>query len=469
MSRVPSSRPAGPPDVLLIMVDDLGLDLAVYGRQRVPTPVIDSLAAEGLVFTRAYAADGVCCPARSAVYTGLLPHENGMYGFMTDVRLHDDVETFDAILHRRGYFVAAAGKLHVSPLDRFRWDAPYRRLKRGDADGTRRIALELFAAARRSGRPFFVMINPLDPHLGSLDEEVARKSGTRFSPEAVTFDPDGLDYPQHRLQLAEYYDGIARADRVIGAILAALDDAGLAETTLVFLTSDHGSPEVIAKRTLYDKGVRVPLIARWPGRVPAGRRTGALVGNFDILATVLDLAGRPEPGLYSRSFAGVLREPDTAPGRTSLVLTHTLSRRATYYPIRGLVSGNWKYLRNLRRDLRTWLQYQQDLQRAIPRLPPERRRLALRRMQPPHEELYDLASDPFELHDLAQDPKFRGVLERLRTELRATLERTDDPLLFLWDHRPGMADPFGERYRERRGGWTSPRKTKKRPAAPNGR
>jgi N-sulfoglucosamine sulfohydrolase len=432
------------PNVVLIVADDLGRDIAAYGRDIVPTPAIDRLAGEGVVFERAYVADAVCCPSRSTIYSGLMPHTNGMMGFMDFTSLNDDVRVLPGLLRDAGYWVAGAGKLHVAPRDRFVWDAPFAPLERGDTPGNRKLFRELLDGAKASGRPFFLMLNPLDPHRGGRTEGV---------PQVVDVDDETMDdtaLPYHfRLRKPEsvrryYYRAIARLDETLGAILDELDTSGAARDTLVIFFSDHGEPHPGAKASLYEPGIHVPLIVRWPGRAAAGAREGSLVSAVDIVPTVLDAArAAPPPSLPGRSLLPLLRDPSPQPSEGDAVFaSHTYTLAPHYMPARAVVTPRWKYVRNLRPDVegRPNLVTLGALFRDSPdgRITRLFRRLALK----PPEELYDLENDPFEMNDLATDPEHRDVLEALRARLVEHLERTDDPLLFLWEPGVPENDPF---------------------------
>lgn len=436
-----------PPHVVLILADDLGIELRAYGRERVPTPRIDAFAAQGLVFERAYAASPVCCPARSAIYSGLYPHANGMFGFRESARLFDGVPVLTKILGDAGYFVAGMGKIHVFPPDRFEWSAPLLpKLDRGDAKTAAEGVRTLLRAGLASGKPVFLLVGLSDPHLGAVPEDIERNFA-KTDPASIVFEPDGIETPVEREVLAGYMDGLRRTDAVVGAVLDAIAEAGLADEALVVLTGDHGSPELGGKRALYEKGVRVPLIARWPGRVAAGARVGGLAGTFDLLPTVLDLAGAGES---ARGLHGVsLRETLLAgkePPREAIMVTNTLARGPYYYPSRALVDDEWKYIRNLRPDREAPLTRRNDVHDALPHMPPAMQEFARRRLKPPAEELYFLPGDPYELTNLAADPRHAGRLAAMRTALRAELDRTGDRFIELWDLPPGAPDRFEARF-----------------------
>ena len=206
---------------------------------------------------------------------------------------------------------------------------------------------------------------------------------------------------------------------------------------LVLHTSDHGSPFPFAKTTLYEAGVRVPLVARWPGTVEPGRRSGALVSLADVLPTLLELGGATPPsGLDGRSFAELLRG-EREDHRDSIFLSHTSHRVKPDVPSRALRRERWKYVRNLRPSatflnavMRTSASWR-AIEAAAAGDDALAGRIARLRQRPP-EELYDLEVDPFELSNLAGAAAHAATLDALRKELRAELERQSAPLLGEW-------------------------------------
>lgn len=313
----PAVAPAAKPNIVLINADDLGVnDLACYGRRDHRTPHLDRLAKEGMRFTRAYCAQPICSPSRAALLTGKTPARLRLTTYLpgradapSQRLLHPpmrnelplDELTLAEALRQGGYATACIGKWHLGGRgfgpDKQGFDVVFagRANSRPSAEEGGKGELELTAAAEafvssRRDRPFFLYLAHHNPHipLAARDTLVEKNRGA-FHPL--------------------YAACVETLDDSVGRLLAHLDRLGLRETTLVLFTSDngglhvpelrddaptHNSPFRAGKGFLYEGGLRVPLIVRWPGKIAAGVSTAALV-NTDLMPTLLELAGLPVP------------------------------------------------------------------------------------------------------------------------------------------------------------------------------
>ena len=446
---ISSSAWADTRNVLLVIADDQGLDLGVYGNRVLRTPNLDQLAARGTLFTSAFATVSSCSPSRSVIYTGLYSHSNGMYGLAHDVHnqhLLPSVRTLPQLLKAAGYRTALVGKKHILPEDALPFDeelAPER-------SGMRDVAFMAGEARKFLGksadRPFLLIVGYSDPHRAEQNF-----GNTRAWPgvKRETYDPAKVVVPAHlpdlpdvRRDLADYYESVSRLDSGIGLLLDALRDTGHSSDTLVIYLSDNGRAFPGAKTTLYDEGIHLPLIIWSPTQNKHGIRNDAMVSWVDILPTILDWARvsktQPLPG---RSILPILEQSD-APGWDRVFASHNFHEIQQYYPMRALRTRQYKYIVNLAAPLEfpiagdiasspTW--------QAIAARPAAvlgvRTLDAFLHRQP--EELYDLRQDPAEVHNLAADPAHRAVLERMRADLSKFRAETHDPWL------PGQAAAFG--------------------------
>jgi len=437
------------PNLVLILADDLGAeDCGAFGHPTIRTPNLDRLAAEGLRFDRAMLTCSSCSPSRSSLITGRYPHS-------TDAEelhwpLPAEQVTFVEKLRDAGYWTAAAGKWHLGNAVKDRFDVVREANPRGyqlaaaageaQDDDPGRLAFEGPGAAqagcdqwvpvlreRPKDRPFFLWLAALDPHRdyqpGAIPEP--------HRPEDAVVPPYLPDTPEVRADLAQYYDEIARLDHFVGAVLDELERQGVAEETVVLFLSDNGRPFPRCKTTVYDSGIRTPLIVRWPGRVPAGGACTSLVSAVDIAPTLLEIAGvEPLATAQGRSFAAVLEDP-TRTTRAHAFAEHNWHDYAAFQ--RAVRSERFKYIRSEDADLslsppadavRSPTYQAMRRLRDAGGLTPEQAACFL--APRPVEELYDLESDPHELHNLADDPQHAAVLAELRAALDDWRLETDD-------------------------------------------
>jgi arylsulfatase A-like enzyme len=424
--------------VLLLIADDLSAhDLAAYGHPQHVTPAIDRLASEGLVFETMYTPVALCKPSRACLATGLYPHKNGVIGWTP---MNAGVRTWPDHLGAAGRFTGIVGKDVVAKIEAVhdfaeRFPEVGRRTPQFYAE-----TVERFLAAAE-GRPFSLMINFLDPHKPG-GKAAAAQYGELYEAEDdprvadVWIPPTLADTRATRVELALHRERIERLDAAVASVLAVLERSGRAEDTLVLFLSDNGFEFPFSKDTLYEVGVRMPFIARWPGAIEAGTRSAAFASFVDVLPTCLAAAGADIPdGLDGRSFLPVLRG-ESSEHRSAVFGAHNEHRADVLAPIRSVRVGRYKYLRNFQTQNAlegpvttgpVWT----SMSRAARKDPALRARMA-RLVERRREELYDLEADPWELRDLAADPAHAETLASLRARLRAWMEAGGDPLLAEW-------------------------------------
>lgn len=430
-ARCPAAAPERPrPNIVVIIADDLGCDdIAPYHMAAARTPNLARLAREGMRFDRAFLTCSSCSPSRSSLITARYPHATGA------CELHQplpaDQVTFVERLRESGYWTAAAGKWHLGPHPKKRFDlvveaaAPLPADVPRDGSGCEHWLPTL--DRRPADKPFFLWLAAFDPHRDYANGAVSPP----HRPEDVAVPPFYPDTPAVRRDLALYYDEIARLDGYVGRLLDALSARGLVENTLVLFMTDNGRPFPRSKTTVYDSGIRTPLIIRWPAGIAPGTACGALVSSVDIGPTLVELAGaESSTSFQGRSFVRLLSDPSGSI-RPAVFAEHnwhdfTARERAVRDP-------RYKLIVNERPDL--------------PGTPPadavrgdtfqEMRRLrdeggltagqgSVFVTPRPREELYDLETDPHELVNLAGDPRHEPALHRLREELATWSRETGD-------------------------------------------
>jgi N-sulfoglucosamine sulfohydrolase len=308
-SAAPQSAPARP-NVLFLTVDDMhGDSVGAFGCP-IPgiTPHIDRLAADGLRFRRGHVTIAICMPTRAVWMTGRYPHRSGALGFDN---IRPDVPTVVEALKVAGYRTGLFAKEpHVVPSRHAAFDVLVKasELREGrDPAGYGAKAAAFFAQAKAEGKPFFLMANAQDPHRPFAKET---DDVRRVIKPAEAVVPGFLpDLPDIRTELAQYFTSVHRADEVVGAVLAALDVAGLRESTLVLFLSDHGMSFPFSKTNCWVDSTRTPWIVRWPGVVKAGAEdVEHFVSGIDVAPTILEAAGLPSlEGADGRSIVPILK------------------------------------------------------------------------------------------------------------------------------------------------------------------
>lgn len=434
------------PNIVLILADDLGWsDLSPFGHESIMTPNLQRLADEGMRFERAFLTTSSCSPSRASLLTGRYPHQ-------TDAeQLHwplpKEQVTFVEKLREKGYWTGAAGKWHLGDEVRDRFDQILEADESGfqlpaDASAESGDFAESSEGDARSGctdwvpllrerplgRPFFLWLASLDPHRpyeSGILEEGARR-------EEVSLPPYHPDTPAVRADYQAYYDEITRLDRYVGEVLRELDAQGLTEKTLILFLSDNGRPFPRDKTTLYDSGIRTPLIARWPNHIAPGSISPRLVSSVDLAKTILSIAEIEKPGISFQGydFSPLFAQPDK-PIREYIFAEknwHDYEDRA-----RAVRNERYKYIRNDYPDLpltppadvvrsATYV----ELLRLLEKDSLEPASQVHFQAPRPAEELYDLRLDPHELVNLASDERYRPVLEAMRAALSDWESKTDD-------------------------------------------
>lgn len=429
-------------NVLLITADDLGLQTSSYGETLIRTPEMDALAASGVQFDIAYVAQASCSPSRSAMFTGLYPHANGQYGLTpgTGYSLHPHLrdKTIPALLKPAGYRTGLIGKLHVAPEETFPFDFRPKINMRVVRD----VAAEAKKFWSQGGdEPFFLMVNYTDPHAYRENQQSSEWSFPRqvdglpvnpIDPGPTTlFGFQRLDTPEQRVRTANYYNTVLRLDAGVGMLMDELEATGKADETLVIFLGDHGPPFARGKTTVYESGLRVPFLVRWPG-VSKPMRSPAMVSAVDILPTILDAAGLPAPGLLQgRSLRPVIEKID-APWRQFLVGEFHYHGAEPFYPRRAIRDRRWKLIHNPRAgEEKPNPVIDGDPAYQLSRLPQFDGSAARAAFDvfadPPEYELYDLKADPDEFRNLSDEPTLASVKERLAQALREWQFATADP------------------------------------------
>jgi arylsulfatase A-like enzyme len=426
-----SSRP--PNFVFLISDDHSRPHLGCYGDKVVKTPNLDRMAAGGMRFNKCFVTSPQCSPNRSSILTGCAPHTTATSRLHTP--LPEWEPTFLEPLKERGYFAGAFRKVHQGKEFDMRWDYY----------GAAGAKFEEFFDRIPAGRPFFLHAGFTDPHRPYQDGAIPEP----HDPEQVAvpaFLPDTIEV---RKDLAHYYDEISRMDGECGVLFDILTKRGLDSNTLIVFTGDNGMPFPRAKGACYDPGLNVPLLAHWPGRIKPGAVSDHLIAHVDLPVTWLDVAGIARPKkMQGRSFANLMTGAGAYTPRTEVCSERNW--HDNFDPIRAVRTDRHKLIFNAAPhfpyrpawDLEgspTWKSYLDQARRG--KLGDQHLRL----LDPtrPMLELYDLATDPNEFHNLAASPAHQHVLADLKRRLSQWMHDTLD---FLPPGKTRPGEPGGREW-----------------------
>lgn len=418
-----AAEAALPPIVVFLSDDHTLLDSSVYGSEEIRTPNMERLAAVGMTFDRAFVASPSCAPSRAALLTGLMPARNGAEP--NHSRPRKDIKRLPSYLKELGYEVVSFGKVaHYNQVVEYGFDLA--RDFNYHEDKCVDDAVE-WLKARDSDKPLCLFVGTNWPH-------VPWPKQSEFAPEDTQVPDWHVDTPKTRQARAKYLQAVRNMDNDLGKMYdAAL--AKLGDDTMFVHTSDHGAQWPFGKWTLYDDGIRTPLIVSWKGRVAEGVRTDAMVSWVDILPTLIDAAGGEAPAaLDGKSFLPVLNG-DTTTHRDAIFTTHSGDGNFNAYPSRSVRDGCYKLIVNLHPEFRFqshvtlvekdggyWRSWVNTAERGDADAADKVRRYQER----PAVEFYDLESDPHEQHNLAGEAEHADRIADMQSKLEAWMESQGD-------------------------------------------
>ena len=449
------------PNVIVFIADDAGWrDFGTYGNDAIKTENIDGLAQQGMQFNQAFLTTPQCSPTRTSLLSGQFAHT---------IRTEDLHEPLDAAvriipsyLEEQGYYTALLGKSHIGDDAVKQFNVFY--------PGKGNPVPDDFAKVLESSgdNPFFAWYAFSDPHRIYQENTIPDP----HDPANVIVPPYLADTPETRADLAMYYDEITRMDRNIGEALQLIADAGKTDNTLVIFITDNGKPFTRAKGTLYDEGIKSPLIATWPGKISAGSDNNALVSLIHLAPTILEAAGMAKgENMYGESLLPLMF------GQPADADKYVFAERNWHdcdEHMRSVRSDTFKLIFNAytewplctAADLAGSPAHQSLLSlKAEGKLNPAQM-LAFQTPRPVIE-FYNVKDDPWELNNLAYDVAYRPLIRQHFDALAEWMQETDDfdphyrrryentdrvtGTHFFGGGRPGMYNeiPDGEEYLRR--------------------
>lgn len=408
------------PNIVWIMAEDMALDLECYGMKGVRTPRLNRLAEEGALYMRAYCSNPICSPSRSAMMTGV--HQQRInaqhHRSNRDTPLPDPYKPITYWLRKAGYTCILGNSQVMSGGNKidcnFKWEncGPY--------DGKTNFGLfDKQGSFSLEDQPFFAQIQLRVTHRGDWWEEIRSQSKSPVSPAGIELPPYFADTPEIRYDWAVYCDQIEYMDYEVGLLIDQLKEKELYDNTVIIFIADNGRCNLRAKGYLYDPGIHIPMIVRAPGMTEPGTVVEEMVLTTDISASVLHLAGAGIPDyITSKPVIGV-ESPEYR--------EYICAARDIWDEIddcsRNITTRRFSYIKNYMPQV-PWATDQAYLEMNRPALWVMRRLKRENALTParqlffadskPPEELYDLQKDPHQLRNLADDPEYASVLERMR-------------------------------------------------------
>jgi len=420
------------PNIILIIGDDISPDFSCYGGQ-VLTPNIDQLAKDGVRFDNAYVTASSCSPSRCSIITGRYPHNTGA------PELHMDLPAgqylFPLALKESGYYTLQAGKWHMGNYPRIAFDKIYDDSYAIDPTGSARWVQAL--QERPKDKPFFMWFASLDAHRPWEPD-----------PEAEPYDPKKMilpagipDTPKSRADLASYCVEVHRFDRYIGKVVTELKNQDIYNNTLIIIIGDNGRPFPRNKTTLYDNGMKTPLVVHWPnGNLKKGLSSKSFVSTIDIAPAILEAARLPVPQqVQGINFLPIARQPDLKIREVVFGERNWHTQRNCERMVRH---GDWIYFRNFTPNSYSFLMvsynkgaYAELLRlKAENKLTPEQAQIFSTNNR--EEYLFNVTKDPQQLNNLAADNKHTKKLKQLRELLTTWQQQTGDAIPAIGDMTP---------------------------------
>lgn len=462
------------PNIVLIVSDDHGMgDMGAYGNNVIKTPNLDAFAKESVRFTNARCTSASCSASRSVILTGIYNHANGVFGHTHDYNhfsAYKHIQSLPVLLSDlAGYSTARIGKYHLAPEKVFHFD---QEIKADPRNAVEMADNSLPFLKESEGEPFFLYFCPSDPHRsGKSDNKLLTPDNFGNKEEAYPgvdkqiFQTSEVEVPSYlpdtkesREELAAYYQAVARMDQGIGKLFEHLKSEGLWDNTIIVYISDNGIAFEGAKTTLYEPGIKLPCLIKNIDQKNAGFVTDAAINWANLTPTLLDLVNilpqaqgkldsiyqkekqvwgnTSNPGFQAASIMEVLENKEHK-GPDETFASHTFHEITMYYPMRAVISGNYKLIWNVAHQLpypqaddlwesSTW---QSILQTSQTKYGMRNQKNYINR---PQFELYDLENDPNEIHNLVEDSNQAENLRLLKNKLQNFQKETNDPWLIKW-------------------------------------
>lgn len=425
-----------PLNVVWISCEDMGPILGAYGNSVIKTPHLDKLASEGVRYTHAYSTAGVCAPSRFSIITGMYSARLGAHNMRTGN--HHNFKTPEQVTHKT--YIGVRDKTgrnvveyevvpppHVKPFTEelrkegyycannykcdYQFNAPF--------TAWDEVSDKVSYKDAPKGKPFFYVWNTLVTHESRIWER--KDKPLTVQPEDVIIPDYFADIPEVRNDIARKYSNIEEMDRQMGLLIKQLEEDGLLDKTIIIFWSDHGGNLLRQKRAVGNSGLNVPLIIRYPDKRRAGEVDNRIVSLMDLGPTTLSLLNiKPPAHLDGKAFAGAYED---APRNYAFGTADRFDEVTDMQ--RSVLDGRFVYIKNFMPQLPLVYrnQYREQITMNAKLIELDRQKMLagdasyIFMKTKPREELYDLKSDPYEVHNVADDPKYASKLTILRKAL----------------------------------------------------
>jgi arylsulfatase A-like enzyme len=424
------------PNIIYLVAHDLGRMLGCYGRG-FESPNLDRFAREGAQFNKAYCATTACSPSRGCAWTGQYAHTNGLMGLVNrGWSLPVERRTIVDHMNEAGLHTALSGLDHVR---KFRQDHRFKEYRPADSRTAVVVdnAIEFLSSRVGQSQPFYLNMGTIEVHGSQWGTNFTNREEGGSNPpldrygwtdeERVPVPPTFKDAPQVRREMANYQECIRYLDYHLGRLFNAIDRLGFRDNTVIMFNADHGMEGLRGKGTLYELGVEIACAMRGPGIVP-GTRVDHLIQNIDYVPTFLDAVGAETPAdIQGQSFWPLLTGGDYTP--KEMIYAERNWHGQTNDPMRSVRTPRYHLIKNFDTSLKSaWTAENvpaiHDTYQSYPSS------LFPHGTEPRDEvELFDLEQDPYDWHNVADEPQLASVRDELLTALDRWRRDTKDPLL----------------------------------------
>ncbi|NME69676.1 sulfatase family protein [Flammeovirga aprica] len=411
------------PNLVLFLADDCTYrDLGTYGSPNSLTPTLDKMASEGMKFNKCYQAAPMCSPTRHNLFNGVYPVRSGAYPNHTFS--NQEIKSLPHYLKPLGYRVAFLGKRHIGPSENYPFEFLDTSSKFIDINNIKPFLEEV----KTSKEPFCLIICSHQPH-GPWNVG----DPSLFPPKSLKLKKNMADTEVTREMYSKYLAEVNYMDAQVDSLSQYLDKYNFTDNSLFVFLGEQGNSFPLSKWTCYEDGVHSSFIAKWPGVIQEGVETDALVDYNDIVPTFITAAGgTPSKELDGHNIIPIFKDPSNKGKKYSFSVqtTRGVIQGSDYYGVRAVTDGHYRCILNTSPERafqngviggkiwRSWLEKAETDKHAA--------KLVHKYQYRPKVELYDVDDDPDNLKDLADDPKYKKIKEKLLQELYQWMEYCGD-------------------------------------------